>query len=82
MLHVLKVLAALAGITKNVTTYVGRKTFATQWANDGNNLYHLQMMLGHTNPQTTMKYVNIDKTQLIEQAKKAYGKNLFHTQLN
>jgi integrase/recombinase XerD len=49
--RVVKVLAAKAGINKNLTTYVGRKTFATQWMNDGNNIYYLQQILGHVSPK-------------------------------
>lgn len=81
--RMVKVLAAKAGIKKNITTYVGRKSFATQWANDGNNIYYLQLMLGHTNPLTTMKYVNLNKTQMVENSREAFKRNAFHVmQLN
>lgn len=80
--RVVKVLAAKAGINKNLTTYVGRKSFASQWMNDGNNIYYLQQILGHTSIATTMKYVNLNKEELIKKSREAYRKNMFHSQLN
>jgi integrase len=74
-----KVLAAMAGIDKNITTYVGRKSFATQWANDNNNIYFLSKILGHKKIDTTMKYVNLSETEMMEYTRKAYTQNAFHT---
>ncbi|RYZ26872.1 MAG: hypothetical protein EOO10_14365 [Chitinophagaceae bacterium] len=80
--RLVKQLAASAGINKNLTTYVGRKTFASQWMNDGNNIYYLQQILGHASTSTTMKYCNVDKEEMIKQSHEAYKKNTFHSQLN
>lgn len=73
-----KILAAMAGINKNISTYVGRKTFATQWANDGNNIYYLSMILGHTDIKRTMDYVKYNKLKMLEYAREAYKRNAFH----
>jgi len=36
-----------------------RSTFAVRQARAGTNLWQLMSLLGHTNPQTTMRYVNL-----------------------
>jgi integrase/recombinase XerD len=76
--RMLKILAKKAGINKNITSYVARKSFATQWAHEGNNLYYLQMILGHKKPETTMTYVALKKSQMVEYSRQAYAKNKFH----
>lgn len=77
--RIVKVLATLAGIDKSLSTYVGRKTFATQWATDGNNIYFLQMILGHSDIKRTMDYVSLRKNQMLNYAKEAFKRNAFHT---
>jgi integrase len=56
----LKAFAVMAGIKKNVTTHIGRHTFATTVAlSNGVPIEVLSKMLGHTNIRTTQIYAKI-----------------------
>jgi site-specific recombinase XerD len=55
----LKEVAAICGIFKNLTTHVARHTFATQFLENGGQLQVLKELMGHTKIETTMIYVHV-----------------------
>jgi integrase len=61
----LKEIADVCGITKNLTTHVARRTFATMYLTNGVSMEPVSRMLGHTNINTTSIYAKIlpDKVQ-------------------
>ena len=52
-------IAKAAGITKHVTSHVGRHTFATWALSHGVPIEIVSKMLGHTNIETTQIYAKI-----------------------
>lgn len=59
----LKSWAKRAGITKNVSSHVGRHTFATMLLNRGGRIEAVQKILGHSSTKTTSLYAKmLDKT--------------------
>lgn len=67
----LKVVAASAGITKTVTTHIGRHTFATTVAlGSGIPIEVVSHMLGHTDIKTTQIYAKIQTESIIQSGKK------------
>lgn len=57
--QMLKVLAQYAGIDKNITTHMGRHTFAVFALNNGVPIEIVSKMLGHTNIRTTQIYAKV-----------------------
>lgn len=55
----LKTIANVAGITKRLTTHVGRHTFATWMMRNGVPVEHLRKMLGHRRTEQTMRYAKL-----------------------
>ena len=55
----LKVVAQYAGIDKNITTHMGRHTFAVFALNNGVPIEIVAKMLGHTNIRTTQVYAKV-----------------------
>ena len=55
----LKVVAQYAGIDKNITTHMGRHTFAVFALNNGVSIEIVAKMLGHTNIRTTQIYAKV-----------------------
>lgn len=55
----LKEIAKAADIAKNLTTHVGRHTFATTFLLKGGRVEALRELLGHTKIETTMVYVHV-----------------------
>ncbi len=53
----LKEIARLAGINKNITTYVGRRSFATILKVAGTPIAKISEMLGHSDVSVTMAYL-------------------------
>lgn len=67
----LKAIATAAGIKKNVTTHIGRHTFATTIAlSSGIPIEVVSKMLGHTNIQTTQIYAKILPLQVLDAFRK------------
>ena len=69
----LKVLAATAGITKALTTYVLRHTAATMMLRRGVPISTISSILGHTSIETTQIYAKLEATTMKEQMLKAFS---------
>lgn len=54
-----------AGITKRVTPHTLRHSYATHLLEQGVNLRHIQSLLGHARPETTMVYTRVMKKDLL-----------------
>lgn len=54
----------LAGITKNVTPHTLRHSYATHMLEQGIGIRHIQELLGHTRPETTMIYTHVKRKDL------------------
>lgn len=67
--RVLKKIATLCGIEKNLTFHVGRHTFATNFLRMGGRVQDLQKILGHSNISETMIYVHIVESEACEKIK-------------
>ncbi|GEP93565.1 Phage integrase family protein [Chitinophaga terrae (ex Kim and Jung 2007)] len=64
-------IAELCGITKKITTHVGRRTFATTVTlSNGVPIETVSKMLGHTNLATTQIYAKVVDTKISEDMKK------------
>ncbi len=55
----------LAGFLKRVTPHTLRHSFATHMIENGVNLRHVQDLLGHRKPETTMIYTHVAKKDLL-----------------
>ena len=55
----LKDIAKMAGITKKLTTHVGRHTFATWMLHEGVQLERVAKMLGHSKITQTQRYAKV-----------------------
>jgi integrase/recombinase XerD len=62
--HIIKELAAMAGITKKISPHTFRHSFATHMVQAGADLRAVQEMLGHESILTTEIYTHIDRTFL------------------
>ena len=57
---------------KNVHPHRFRRTFATMALKKGMDVEEIQQVLGHQNINTTMIYVNVDKSSVKEKYKNAH----------
>ncbi len=62
----LKIIAKFLGIKKKLTLHVARHTFATNYLKAGGKVHDLQLLLGHSNIQTTMIYVHLANDSALE----------------
>jgi site-specific recombinase XerD len=56
----------LAGISKKVTPHTLRHSYATHLLENGIGLRHIQELLGHAKPETTMIYTHVAKKDLLD----------------
>ncbi|TMM53189.1 integrase [Maribacter algarum] len=61
----LKKACLTAGIKKPITPHTLRHSYATHLIEDGVGIRHIQELLGHTKPETTMIYTHIAKKDLL-----------------
>lgn len=70
-----------AGIRKKVTPHTLRHSYATHLLEDGVGLRHIQELLGHAKPETTMIYTHVVKKDLL-QIKSPLDNILLHLEQN
>lgn len=61
----LKTSAALSGISISITPHTLRHSYATHLIEQGVGIRHIQELLGHSKPETTMIYTHIAKKDLL-----------------
>ena len=74
--HLIKELAAKAGINKNISPHTLRHSFATHLLEGGANLRAIQAMLGHESIATTEIYTHIDRSRLREEILLHHPRNM------
>lgn len=78
---IIKDLATIAGIKKNVSPHTLRHSFATELINRGADLRAIQEMLGHESISTTEIYTHLDTTRLKETILTHHPRSEFYRKL-
>lgn len=79
--HIVKTLAADAGIRTSISPHTFRHSFATHLLERGANLRAIQEMLGHEELGTTEIYMHLDRHHLREEILQHHPRNLPHSKL-
>lgn len=74
--HMIKELALIAGIKKNISPHTFRHSFATHLLEGGANLRAIQSMLGHETIATTEIYTHIDRNMLRSEIIEHHPRNI------
>jgi len=74
--HIIKTLAAAAGLRTTVSPHTFRHSFATHLLEGGANLRAIQEMLGHENIDTTQIYMHLDRSHLREEILRHHPRNI------
>lgn len=80
--HLIKELAARAGITKNISPHTFRHSFATHLLEGGANLRAIQCMLGHESIATTEIYTHVDRDMLRSEIIEHHPRNIKYRKEN
>ena len=80
--HLIKELAATAGITKNISPHTFRHSFATHLLEGGANLRAIQCMLGHESIATTEIYTHVDRNLLRSEIIEHHPRNIKYRKEN
>lgn len=78
--HLIKELAQISGITKNINPHTFRHSFATHLLEGGANLRAIQCMLGHESIATTEIYTHIDRNMLRSEIIEHHPRNIKYRQ--
>ena len=73
--HLIKELAQISGITKNISPHTFRHSFATHLLEGGANLRAIQQMLGHESITTTEIYTHLDRQFLRQEILQHHPRN-------
>ena len=73
--YIIKQLAELGNIRKEISPHTLRHSFATHLLEGGANLRAIQQMLGHESISTTEIYIHIDRTRLREEILSFHPRN-------
>ena len=78
--HLIKELAQISGITKNISPHTFRHSFATHLLEGGANLRAIQCMLCHESIATTEIYTHIDRNMLRSEIIEHHPRNIKYRQ--
>jgi len=78
--HLIKEVAQISGITKNISPHTFRHSFATHLLEGGANLRAIQCMLGHESIATTEIYTHIDRNMLRSEIIEHHPRNIKYRQ--
>lgn len=68
-----KTVGKRAGLDKNLTVHVFRRTFATRLADAGCPLEVIQELMGHAKPETTQRYIARSQARVVQSAAKYFN---------